>query len=234
MSPVIQLLRREFPNGSIEVSSGCDACRKLLSHVPGITSVTQQADMLEYDSVYCFDDRLSNLHRCSLIKSKEYTGYTLNGSMIDFTNMSVRSFFNSYCLKKQSKKNLLQILFDCFGLKWSGEGFRVNYKPKSRSKEGRNGAAISNNNLRHLVKSNIFNNGNKLWHIPIRQDPLKCIDEVNKCSNIVTDNIFYAFIGSLLRKNIIFLVEDGMTFSPDVFGDIFIQHVSSQVLYAQD
>ncbi|MAG25686.1 hypothetical protein CMI47_08925 [Candidatus Pacearchaeota archaeon] len=234
ISSVVQVLRRDFPNSDIEISSGDDSCRKLLLHVPGITNVSQRASKVKYDIVYCFDDRLSNLSRYSNLKFDKYVGYQIDGSSIKFTSDLVKDFFYYYCLKESYDGNLLQMIFECFGLNWNREGFKISYKTRSRSKEGRNGAAISNDNLRSLVKNNIFNDGSKLWHIPIRQDPLKCIDEVNKCSNIVTDNIFYAFIGSFLRKKIIFLVEDGCDFNPDIFGDIFVQHVSTQVLYAQD
>jgi hypothetical protein len=161
-------------------------------------------------------------------------GYIFSKNKISFTCKEVEDFFNCYCLKSGCEDNILSSFFSAFGFDWNKEGFNISYKSKSKSKNDRNGVAISNDNLRTFVKQNMFSNGEKLWHIPIRQDPLKCIDEVNKCSNIVTDNIFYAFVGSFLRKKIIFLVEDGCSFSPDIFNDIFIQPISEHVLYAQD
>jgi|TARA_Y100000310_G_scaffold314355_1_gene363625 hypothetical protein len=231
ISAVIKPLRVRLPSASIEVISGCDLCRKLLSYIPGITDVTGQVSLSEYDKFYCFDDRISNLVKYKNIKCKEYVGYKMENNTIEFHKDELSSFFNCYCLKFDCSENILDSFFNIFGLNWNREGFNINYKPRSRSSNSRDGIAISNGNLRSFVKSNLFNNGEKLWHIPIRQDPLKCIDEVNKCSNIVTDNIFYAFLGSFLRKKVIFLVEDGCSFNPNIFDDTVIQNVSSQVLY---
>lgn len=227
-------IRRDFPNCSVEVFSGSDYCRKFLSHVPGISDITSNVVLNEYDKVFCFDDRVSHLIEYKGIKCKEYVGYIFSKNKISFTCKEVEDFFNCYCLKSGCDDNILSSFFSAFGFDWNKEGFNISYKSKSKSKNDRNGVAISNDNLRTFVKQNMFSNGEKLWHIPIRQDPLKCIDEVNKCSNIVTDNIFYAFVGSFLRKKIIFLVEDGCSFSPDIFNDIFIQPISEHVLYAQD
>ncbi len=231
ISSVIKPLRARHPGVSIEIVSGCDLCRKLLSNISGITRVTSQVSLGEYDNIYCFDDRISNLVKYKNIKCKEYVGYKISDNQIGFCGHGLDIFFKCYCLKSNCNLNILESFFNIFDLKWNREGFDVGYKPKSRPSESRDGIAISNSNLRSFVKTNLFNNGEKLWHIPIRQDPLKCIDEVNKCSNIVTDNIFYAFIGSFLRKKIIFLVEDGCLFNPNVFDDTVIQRVSTQVLY---
>jgi len=231
ISSVIKPLRNKIPNATIEVVSGCDFCRKLLSHIPGITNVTDQVSLGEYDSVYCFDDRISNLVKYKSIQCKKYIGYKIENNIIGFCGDMLDEFFKCYCLKSSCSSNVLNSFFNVFDIKWNREGFDVCYKPKSRSNDSRDGVAISNGNLRSFVKNNLFNNGEKLWHVPIRQDPLKCIDEVNKCSNIVTDNIFYAFIGSFLRKKIIFLVEDGCSFNPNIFDDTVIQQVSTQVLY---
>ncbi|MBC8294263.1 MAG: hypothetical protein H8E55_00485 [Pelagibacterales bacterium] len=234
ISSVVMPLRRRFPNISIEVSSSSDYCRKFLSHMPGIASVADNVYLKSYDKIYCFDDRISHLIEYSTIECEEYIGYRFSNGAISFTCDSVKDFFSHYCLRDKCDTNILDSFFKIFGLKWNNEGFNIKYNPRSKSVDGRNGIAIANSNLRSFVKQNLFDKGEKLWHIPLRQDPLKCIDEVNRCSNIVTDSILYAFIGSFLRKKIIFLVEDDCSFSPDIFNDIFIQPVSTQVFYAQD
>ena len=226
ISSIIPRLRKDFSNSSIEVFSDSDYCRKFLAHIPGISDISSNIILNEYDKVFCFDDSVSHLIEYRDIKCKEYIGYTFSENQIHFTCKAVEKFFNCYCLKSGCDDNILSSFFNAFGFSWNKEGFNISYRAKSKSKDDRSGVAISNDNLRSFVKMSMFSHGEKLWHIPIRQDPLKCIDEVNKCSNIVTDNIFYAFVGSFLRKKIIFLVEDGCSFSPDIFNDIFIQHLS--------
>lgn len=233
-SAVCPILREKYPASDIEIVSSSDYCRKFLSHIPGISSVNSDIALNEYDVVYCFDDSISHLVEFKNIKCNKYVGYSFSGNTVSFSDHESELFFNHYCLKSKCETNILSSLFDVFGLSWNREGFNIRYSPKSKSKEDRSGVAISNGALRLFVKNNLFSGKERLWHVPIRHDPLKMIDEVNKCSNLVTDNIFCSFIGSFLRKKVIFLVKEGCQFTPGIFDDVFVQSVSAQVIYEQD
>jgi hypothetical protein len=103
-------------------------------------------------------------------------------------------------------RSIFQMMFGVAGLKWKGQGYAFNYYPRSRTKKGRFGAAVSNHKLRKYLRSEVPKDNEKLWHIPIRQSVYKQFDEINKCEKIITDDPFVMHAALCLRKWVEYLV----------------------------
>jgi hypothetical protein len=103
-------------------------------------------------------------------------------------------------------------------LTWRGEGYDLSYYPKNRNKDFKTGIAIKEINLRQYVKNNLKLKLSEMCTIPMRENILKKIDEINRCSNIVTDDLFVVHAGIALRKNVEFLDINGLSPKFEFFG----------------
>jgi len=128
------------------------------------------------------------------------------------------SYCYAYLAGERVDSHVLQVLFKLAGLSWRGEGYDLAYYPKNKVKKGKTGVAISRDDLRSYVKDNLQLSLSELWHIPLRKNLLKRIDEINRCKRIVTDDLFTAHAAIALRKHVEFLDKDGFHAEIEFFG----------------
>lgn len=128
---------------------------------------------------------------------------------------------------KKTSKNIFQLYFNISGIKWHGESFNFNYYPKTKTKKNRTGLFISNSNLKHYVINQLELKKSKLWNIPFKQNFFKKIDEINKCSQVITDDLLVMNLSIFLRKNVFFLKNIPCNFKLEFFGSGFIFPVNN-------
>lgn len=143
------------------------------------------------------------------------------------TNVSSFNFFNisNCCLtpsewssdlykcifEKESSEKLIDIFCKTFKFIFNIEPMKNTWmslnKPTilRKSNVAENGIAVRDDDLRMLIKRKFFSDDTRLWHIPIKEDLTKRFFEINYCSNIVTDDYFYAMISLMLGKKVILL-----------------------------
>lgn len=121
---------------------------------------------------------------------------------------------------KETKQNIFQAFYQMANLSWRGQGYEIHYFPKSRAKDGKIGVAVKDDAVRAFVKSNLTM-PSKLWHVPIKQDPMRQFDEVNCCESIITDNPFVMHVAVSLRKHVEFLLYEPPSCKLEFFGKGF-------------
>jgi len=107
--------------------------------------------------------------------------------------------------KLSTKKTLLQIYYDLADLRWRGEGYGLSYYPK----------------IKQIAKCGLFlknydTEQSDCTKINMPENPLKCLDIINKFQEIVTDDLFTAHASIALRKKCTLL--GNWTFQMEFFG----------------
>jgi len=120
-------------------------------------------------------------------------------------NKDAEEYFAIMHNRVRSDKNMLQVLYKLAGLTWKGEGYDLAYYPKNKTNKHRTGIAISNDALRQFVKNNLKLEMSEIHSVPIRKNLFKKMDEINRCVNIITDDLFILHASIALRKNVEFL-----------------------------
>jgi len=118
-----------------------------------------------------------------------------------------------------SKMTYLQAYFRLCGMRWSGNGYHINYHPRTKSKNNRAGLALANANLRDFIRNSVKTGVMKIWNIPRKQNVFKRIDEINKCSHIITDDEFTAHVAISFRKYVHFLRIRNYGFKMEYFNN---------------
>ena len=196
----------------------------LLQHNPSIARVS--SDIRDHVGPYDFIINLTpNLDVCkhlSGVRTNARFGYIYdeNANGIKFANQDARDWNDLLCGNDliESGKTVLQRMFRVAGMTWRGEGYDLAYYPRNKVKKGKVGIAIADGDLRVFVKRNLELSFNDLWHIPMRKNLLKRIDEINICKNIVTDDLFTLHAGISLRKNVQFLDRKNLKINFEFFG----------------
>jgi len=98
-----------------------------------------------------------------------------------------------------------QLYFFLAGMTWKGEGYDINYYPKSRVKKKRIGMSAANANLRNYVLDNLDVGDNKISYIPYKKNIFKKMDEINRCKKIITDDLLTLHLAMALRKYVYYL-----------------------------
>lgn len=153
------------------------------------------------------------------IDAEKKLGFVKNGNSIGCLNSEAEE---GLCVLKEgasSERHILQILFRIAGLRWRGEGYDLAYYPKNKMKKGKTGIAIEDEDLRKYVKENLDLKKSELWHVPLKQNLLKRIDEINRCKYIVTDDLFTVQAAIAMRKHVEFLDSKGLNIKMEFFGN---------------
>lgn len=156
------------------------------------------------------------------INAKEYRGFG--------TGELVNKY--SYVLQgsEETNMNMFQIFYRIAGLTWKGESCDLPYYPKTRSKKNRAGVAVAHASLRRYIEDNLDLNSMRIWTVPHRKNVLRHMDEINRCSAIVTDNLLTANLAVLLRKEIHYMMTLPLNFKLEFFGTGKIYPVPSSVI----
>jgi hypothetical protein len=81
-----------------------------------------------------------------------------------------------------------------------GEDMDMSVLEKIKSLKPYAGVAIKNDHVRMLVKSAFFLDNSRLWHVPVRQNTIKRIQESCSCATLITDDPFCA-MSSVVHGN---------------------------------
>jgi hypothetical protein len=149
------------------------------------------------------------------ISSEEKYGYGQDEEGILFYNKGAEHHYRAKFVKIPTSANQFQLLFDLSGIKWKGEGYNIKYFPRNKARKGI-GLAIKNVSLRQNLEENL--DISKIQKIPIKQNILKQFDEINRCSNIVTDDFAIAGIALSLRKKVEILTKVRTAYRFETFG----------------
>lgn len=172
----------------------------------------------EFDKVINLTPTTLSCKYASSINAKERSGFFERDGSIFATNTEIENIFKMLNYKNHTSKNIFQILFKIANMTWRGESYDLCYFPKTRTKKNKTGIAIHNPDLRKFVKENLKLRLSEVWHVPIKQDILKRIDEINRCKNIVTDDLFILHASIALRKYVEFLDIEGIPSMIEFFG----------------
>lgn len=131
---------------------------------------------------------------------------------------------------KKSNQNLFQIYYRMAGLRWRGESFDLRYYPKSRSKKSRAGVAVANGNLRRYIKGKLELESMNMWLVPYRENIFRHMDEINRCSTIITDDFLTMNLAIYLRKKVHYLKTVPLNFELEFFGTGEIYPIPPNIL----
>jgi hypothetical protein len=164
------------------------------------------------------------------VDADEKYGYGVDDGGLLFYNAGAELHYRAKYVRIPSTANQFQLVFGLAGLKWRGEGYDLRYYPRNRSKHTLTGVAIRDQGLRDFVFSNLSLQKTRLWRVPIKMNIRKQIDEVNRCKQIVTDDITIAHGALALRKNVEFLTSRLLPFKLEMFGAGNVHFFDNRVL----
>ena len=150
----------------------------------------------------------------NLLESKEFLGCnSANGE----------KYRNNLTEYETTKKSLFEIYYDLANMKWKGEGYDFTYYPKNRSKDNRVGLALSNNNLKNFIDTNVKTYVSNKWYVPNKKNIFKKLDEINRCETIITDDLLILNLSLYLRKYVFYLKTTPVNTRIELFksGEIF-------------
>jgi len=153
------------------------------------------------------------------VNSDVKLGFIENDGAIISTGQDAETSYRIMAGDQNTDRNMFQVMFRIAGLKWKGEGYDLAYFPKTKTKKRKTGVAIADPELRTFVKDNLSLGLSEIWHIPIKRNLLKRIDEINRCKNIVTDDLFTLHAAIALRKHVEFLDVVGISSAVEFFGN---------------
>ena len=131
-------------------------------------------------------------------KIKETTGF---GYYSEFDKYEAAVLGNSFFPEMSN----FQLYFYLAGITWKGEGYDINYYPKTKAKKNRIGMSAANANLRNYVLGNLEVDDKKIWYIPYKKNIFKKMDEINRCKKIITDDSLTLCLALALRKYVYYL-----------------------------
>lgn len=120
--------------------------------------------------------------------------------------------------ERRTSKHILQMYYRLAGERWKGEGYDLAYYPRNKMKKRKTGIAVADPNLRSFVKDNLRLDYSELWHVPMRANLLKRIDELNRVKHLITDDLFCAHIGIATRKHVEFLDTKNLNMTVEFFS----------------
>jgi hypothetical protein len=101
---------------------------------------------------------------------------------------------------------------------WQGEGYWLQYFPRNKTRKSLAGVAIRDDRMRRYLYGNLKVDRTRLWQIPFKHNPLKQIDEANRCKSIITDDFTIFNMGLALRKNVEYLIKKLPAYKLELFG----------------
>lgn len=153
----------------------------------------------------------------SEVEASEKLGYSYSSDGIQPLNEGAAEVM-PILRGEETKRNYFQVMFRIADMTWKGEGYDFSYYPRNKMKKRKTGVAISDDSLREFIKTNLELNQSELWHVPMREDLLKRIDEINRVRQLITDDLFTAHAGIAMRKDVEFLDTQGLNMSIEFFG----------------
>lgn len=171
-------------------------------------------------------DLAINLHsdfdQQSSVNAKEYLGLGFHEK--------AAPFYEIFEGRKNTKKNLFQIYYNLAGYTWKGESYYFKYYPKTRSKSHRTGVAVVNKNLSNYISDKLKLDLSNTTYLPHKKNIFKMLDELNRNSNIITDDFLTMNLATCLKKHVFFLKTIPYSFKIEFFGKGKLYKVPPSVL----
>ena len=195
---------------------------------------TLKADGVEYDRCISYGGSVPAILAPTIIKARSYYGlYSPNNNLMTSEQhvnpVEARTVYQILYGDRETRQNIFQVMYQMAGLTWRGEGYGFRYYPKAKEKTNVVGVAIANEKVREYIKSHLEVVERKLWHVPIKQDPMKQFDEVNRCASLITDNPLVMHIAVALRKHVEYLVYRPPFMRMQFFGNGFCHLIPEQI-----
>lgn len=172
-----------------------------------------------YDLVINYSNSLEASNFADSICKNQILGFREKNNILYPTNQNVDVFYDVMIGSKKSDKNILQLLYKFADLTWRGEGYNINYFPRKKKNKHKTGVAVSNDLLKNFIINNLHLQLSELHSVPIKEDTFKKIDEINRCQNIITDDLFVLHAAIAYRKNVQFLDFYNLTYNIEFFGN---------------
>ena len=158
----------------------------------------------------------------NIVDIKNAVGFNFNDKTEEWKEMLYEN--------EPNPMNQFQFYYKLAGLSWRGEGYDILYYPRTKFKNNSLGIAIANTNLKNYVTDNLFVPILKQYCLPHKKNILRKIDEINRCSKIVTDDYLVLNIALHLRKYVYFLQTIPRNFKIEFFGSGEIYNVSHTII----
>lgn len=211
------IVRTLVNNNHTVIFAGDYESAKMLSYSP-CSAIPITSSMPEHDMVI----NLSPSSLCSKITSSSPAsakfGYGSVNDELVFLNDGAKKHYECRYLHWTTDSSLIQLSYACAGLTWKGEGYDIKYYPKYKSQKSLLGLAIKNLRLKHFVKNNLDADTLQMCEIPLKNNLLQQIDEINRCKQIITDDEGILHISISLRKHTQYLIDHEPTYRMEMFG----------------
>jgi len=205
---VLRGLRKVYNNPNIDVLVSDEEHKLVFKYSKNVKNVFCKKDIVP-DKIY---DVLINLSPDELgsLTAKEMHGFgTENGNQ----------FYDVLFGEKKINKNIFQVYYNLSGMAWHGESYDFRYNPKCRQKKNRTGILVANTNLKRYIIEKLKLDKGVIWEIPFKTNMTKRLDEINKCTNVITDDFFTMHMSIYLRKYVFFLETLPKTTKTELFGN---------------
>jgi len=184
-------------------------------------SVSRVIPIKKFKNRRCHYDLMINLYPsffeeiCPNVELSDAIGFNFCNEFDQFKGVFLE--------KKEYDMNIFQLYYKLSGLKWNGEGYDIQYHPRSKSKKNKVGIAVANVNLRNYILDKLKLDNSKVWNIPYKKNIFKKMDEINKCKRIITDDLTIFHLAVSLRKYVYFLKTFPLNLNLELFrsGEIY-------------
>jgi hypothetical protein len=215
----LSLVRRLLRDGDrIHCIAGKDA-GAVLGVVPGV-----RVDFLPAVDLYEDYDRAINLHPdpiggtlINMVNANDKRGYGFDGQHIVFLDRHADLHYRVSRLGVPSDNNLFQLVYGMAGVTWDGEGYGLTYHPRNRQKKSLTGLCVKDAALRGFITDNLRVKG-QVRHLPIKQNTIKQVDEINRCKRLITDDEGCMHIGLALHKHVEYIARRLPPYPIHMFG----------------
>ena len=224
-SSILTALVRKVSSPNITWCVKYDTDKYIWTYNKNIKRVVSLSELISVDDEF---DLLINLNSffpheiCDKIKVKDALGLSFHKE--DNYYRSILDF-----QREDNSISLLQVYYNLAGMTWKGEGYNIGYYPKSKSKKNRVGIAVAHANLRNYLTEELDLSSMNLWHIPYKKNIFKRMDEINKCSKIVTDDLLTFHLAVSLKKYVYFLKTFPISTKLEFFGKGEVHDVPNRI-----
>jgi hypothetical protein len=224
-SSILRRLKRRIEATDITWCVKQKDYKDIFKHNKSINRIISLEELISLEETF---DLLINLnpflpHKiCNKVKIIDTLGFGFNEEVDSFESVITGD-------KQMRGMNVFQMYYKLAGMTWKGEGYDMGYYPRSRSKKNRAGIAVAHANLRNYLTDELNLDSMKMWHIPYKKNIFKKMDEINKCSKIITDDMLTLHLALSLRKYVYFLKTIPINTKIEFFGNGEIYDVPKKV-----
>lgn len=176
------------------------------------------SDIDQFDQVINYSPSIAASNFCANINAKEKFGFTETNGHVTCLDKNAVEFYDVLYCKQKTSKCIFQIIFKLANRIWRGEGYSLTYYPKNQTIKTNTGIMIVNKDLREYVRKNLTLRLSETYFMPNKNNLYKKFDEINRCMNIITDDMFTMHAAISLRKNVEFLDVENINYKLEFFG----------------